>query len=77
MSLSVLKGLFKAPYDTKIDIIQFEMHFDDMYLRARTYDEMKELLNQNGYRGNQKNKTWIRRLLRLFFIQNLVNMKSN
>ena len=26
------------------------MHFDDMYLRARTYDEMKELLNQNGYR---------------------------
>ena len=44
-----LEGLFKAPYDTKIDIIQFEMHFDDMYLKARTYDEMKQLLNQNGY----------------------------
>jgi len=51
-----LEGLFMSPYDAKIDIIQFEMHFDDMYLRARTYNEMKELLNQNGYKEIKKIK---------------------
>lgn len=44
-----LEGLFQSTIDSKVRVIQFEMHFDDMYLKNRSYDDMKELLNANGY----------------------------
>ena len=44
-----LEGLFQSTIDSKVRVIQFEMHFDDMYLKNRSYDDIKELLNVNGY----------------------------
>ena len=44
-----LEGLFNTNNIEDIGIIQFEMHFDDMYLKNRSYEEMKNLLNSNGY----------------------------
>jgi FkbM family methyltransferase len=44
-----LAGLFQSNEVIEINIIQFEMHFDDMYLKNRSYDEMKNILNSNGF----------------------------
>ncbi len=44
-----LEGLFEHDETPEINIIQFEMHFDDMYLKNRSYEEMKTILNKNGY----------------------------
>jgi len=44
-----LDGLFNSKNIKDIKIIQFEIHFDDMYLNNKSYGEIKNLLNSNGY----------------------------
>lgn len=44
-----LEGLFKLENFYELKIIQFEMHFDDMYLKNRSYEQMNNLLNKNGF----------------------------
>jgi FkbM family methyltransferase len=44
-----LEGLFQSTNSPRVKVIQFEMHFDDMYLKNRSYDDIKDLLNLNGY----------------------------
>ena len=44
-----LEGLFKLENIYDVKIIQFEMHFDDMYLKNRSYEQMNNLLNRNDF----------------------------
>ena len=44
-----LEGLFESTRPIEVSVIQFEMHFDDMYLKNRSYKEIKDLLNSKGY----------------------------
>lgn len=47
--LKCLEGLFESAPCQDIKIIQFEMHFDDMYIKNKSYEDIKTLLNKNNY----------------------------
>lgn len=44
-----LKGFFSTNNPSKVKVIQFEHHEDDMYLRANNFDKINDLLNSHGY----------------------------
>ena len=44
-----LEGLFQSTTPPNIRVIQFEMHFNDMYQKNIKYEDIKDLLNLNGY----------------------------
>jgi FkbM family methyltransferase len=44
-----LAGLFNSPLKHKVDFIQLEIHFDDMYVDGKTLEQITEILNANDY----------------------------
>lgn len=53
---SCLIGLFKNQQHYDIKYIQLEKHNDDMYLNGRSFKEISELLNENGFEIEAKIK---------------------
>jgi len=47
--LACLHGLFSEPLRHSIEFIQLEVHNDDMYLNSHSFEEITQILEQNGY----------------------------
>lgn len=53
---SCLIGLFKSQLHCSIECIQLEMHNDNMYLNKKSFKEISQILNKNGFEIEAKIK---------------------
>lgn len=49
-----LQGLFLGTLKVEVRYIQIEEHHDDMYLKKKSFKDIKDLLNKNGYKLEAK-----------------------